>query len=51
MLLKSIFRSGRSTGQAEIEFSSMQDAERAKDQYNGVPLDGELIEIEKRNNN
>ena len=29
----------------------MQDAERAKDQYNGVPLDGELIEIEKRNNN
>ena len=46
--LKVFFRSGRSTGQAEIEFSSMQDAERAKDQYNGVPLDGELIEIENK---
>ena len=44
------FRSGRSTGQAEIEFSSMQDAERAKDQYNGVPLDGEFRIISRIKN-
>ena len=37
------YRSGRSTGQAEIEFSSVSGAERAREQYNGVPLDGTVI--------
>jgi len=38
-------RSGRSTGQAEIEFSSVSGAERAREQYNGVPLDGRAMKI------
>ena len=42
-LILSIIRSGRSTGQAEIEFTSASGAERARDQYNGVPLDGMIV--------
>ena len=33
-------REGRSTGSAELVFMQPEDAREARDQYDGVPLDG-----------
>merc|ERR1712227_981646 len=38
-------REGRSTGSAELVFLNPEDAREARDQYDGVPLDGRPMEI------
>ena len=43
-------RSGRSTGQAEVEFVRLADARTAMETYNQVPLDGKQQKVKLSNN-